>query len=129
MPYMARQEILNGLEEIRKKEAAANKKIAKAKLNAAIQHVETLAAKAVADGSKFVVAELDLDTNSKNLTAVVKKFHKACKLPAFFVSTEPGARSAVMCKAERPKKGGPEIDCKAWAESVAKLVQGRAGGK
>lgn len=129
MPYLVRQEILNGLEVVRKKEAAVHKKAAKAKLVAATKHVEQLAAKATEAGAKFVVAELDLDTNSKSMTAVVKKFHKACKLPAFFVSTEPGSRSAVMCKAEVPKKGGAKIDCKAWAESVAGLVQGRAGGK
>merc|ERR1711974_403327 len=88
-----------------------------------------LAKKATTSGAKFVVAQLDLDTNTKNLTNVMKKFHKACKLPALFVSIDPTAmRSSVMVKAEVPK-GGPEIDCKAWAESIAPLVEGRAGGK
>lgn len=117
-------QVLNG------KDKAWKKKHRKALAAQASALGKERAAKALADGAKFVVVELPDGSDQAAAKACIKQFNKVAKQVPVMVFAPDSAHGVSLARAAVPKTSPADgvLDAKAWIEHVAPLLDGKGGG-
>ena len=128
-----KSELRARIESVQKKGIEAKKRLLAGRVDKCLNGVTADVERALADGKKSLVLNLDIGADSKASQKVIKAVQKLAPELAFMgiSEEEPGSGGKVLCFAIVPESLMKETGLKAneWLKDVLDSVGGRGGGK
>ena len=96
-------------------------------IDSSIEQAKSLANECTEKGTKFIVIDLNIGSNKKGLNNSCKLFSESCKTTAACFLTRDEKQVFINCCV--PDSLTSKINASQWAQSIAKIVNGKGGGR